>query len=61
MVCGFYDDISSTLTWSPKKVYLTSTLYSEMVGVLGFPVCLDLYSSFDSLLICFHDLMNRWQ
>ena len=28
---------------------------------LGFPVSQDMYNSFDTLFICFHDLMNKWQ
>ena len=45
---------------------LTLTLYFEAVtiimpGTFSFPLCLDLYNSFDSLLVFFHDLMNKWQ
>ena len=49
----------------PEKMYLTLTPYFEVVStimsvILGFPSVLDLYNSFDTLLICFHDLMNEW-
>ena len=48
-----------------KQLYPTLTFYFEavttiMLGILGFPVSADLYNSFDTLLICFHDLM-KWQ
>ena len=51
-------------TGRPKKMYLTLTLYFEAVtaivsGLLDFPVFPDLYNSFDTLLICFHGLMNK--
>ena len=51
---------------SVPKMYLTFTLYFEavtiiMLGILGFPVSSDLYNSFDTLLICFHNLMNKWK
>ena len=31
-----------------------------MLGILDFSVSADLYNSFDTLLLCFHDLMNKW-
>ena len=42
-------------------MYLTLTLYFEtvttmMLGILAFPVSPNLYNSFDTLLICFHEL-----
>ena len=45
-------------------MYLTLTLYSEavttiMLKISGFPVSADLYNSFDTLVICFHDLMIK--
>ena len=45
-------------------MYLTLRLYFEavittMLAILGFPVSADLYNSFDILLICFHDLINK--
>ena len=47
-----------------QKMFLILTLHLEtattmMVGILGFPICSDLYNSFDTLITCFHDLMNR--
>ena len=56
----------SMYTGCPKKVYLTLKLYFEavtimMLGISGFPASLDLYNSFDTLLVCLHDLMNKWQ
>ena len=53
-------------TGRPKKLHLTLTLCSEavttiMLGISSFPVSPDLYNSFDTLLICFHDLMNKWK
>ena len=49
-----------------KKMYLTFTLNFEAVttlmsGILVFLVFPDLYNSFDTLPICFHGLMNKWQ
>ena len=46
------------------KLYLTLTLYFEavttlMLGISGFPVSPYLYDSFDTLLICFDDMMNK--
>ena len=32
-----------------------------MSEILGVPVSADLYDPFDTLLICFHDLMNKEQ
>ena len=60
-VCTF----SNVLYWVSQKMYLTLTLYFEAVaaimsGILNFPVSSDLYNSIDTLLICFHDLMNKW-
>ena len=34
------------------------TLNTLMSGVLGFPVSMDLYNSFDTLLISFHGLLS---
>ena len=50
-------------TRCPKNMYLTLTLYLEamttiMLGILSFPVFLDLYNSFEILLICFHYLLT---
>ena len=49
-----------------QKMYLTLMLYFEaeatiMMGILGFHVSPYLYNSFDTLPICFHDLMDKWQ
>ena len=33
--------------------------HTLMSGILSFRVSPDLYNSFDILLICFHDLMNK--
>ena len=57
---------SFSYTRCPKKMYLTSTFYFEAVsttmsGIIGFLVSPNLYNSFDSLLICFHELMSKWQ
>ena len=46
------------------KIYLVLTLYFEAVttiitGILGFLVFPDLYNLFETLLICFHGLMNK--
>ena len=35
-----------------------NTLMSEM---LAFPTSLDLYTSFDTLFVCFHVLIDIWQ
>ena len=48
------------------KMYLNLALYFEavatiMLGILGFSASLDLYNSLDTLLVCVHDLMNKWQ
>ena len=48
------------------KMYLTLTLNfgavtTFMSRILFFPIFLDLYNSFDTLFICFHGLMNKWQ
>ena len=48
------------------KTYLTLTFYFEavattMLAMLGLPVFPDLYNSFDTLLIYFYDLLNKWQ
>ena len=32
-----------------------------MPETLGFPVSVDLYNLFDTLFICFQDLMDKWQ
>ena len=46
-------------------MYLILTLYFEELtaivsGLLGFSVSPDLYNSCETLLICFHDLVNTW-
>ena len=51
---------------SVPKMYLTLILYFEemiaiMLGILGFFAFPDLYISFDTSLVCVHDLMNKWQ
>ena len=48
------------------KTNLTLTLYFEamtikMLKSLGLLVSLDLYNSFDILLVCFHELMNKFE
>ena len=50
----------------PQEMYMTLTLNFERVttlmsGSVGFFVSPNLYNSFDTLLICFHGLMNKWQ
>ena len=47
-----------------RKMHLTLMLYFEAVttivsGLLRFSVSPDLYNSFDTLLISFHDFMNK--
>ena len=59
-------DEEKVLTRCHQKMYLTLTLYFETVttiifGILAFPISPDLCNSFDTLPICFHDLINRWQ
>ena len=50
----------------PKKLYLTLTHYFEamttiMLVIISFSVSPYIRNSFDTLFICFHDLMNEWQ
>ena len=58
--------ISLGCTGHPKKLCLTLTIYFEevtikMLEILGSPVFPGMYNPFDTLLICFHDLINKWQ
>ena len=53
-------------TACPKKMYLTLTLCFEivitlMLGILSLPFSPYMHDSFDTLLICFHGLMDVWQ
>ena len=43
----------------PYELYFEAVT-TIMSGPLGF-FSSDLHNSFDTLLICFYDLMNRWQ
>ena len=61
---GIFKELSRSTTGCPKTMYPTLTFYFEAVttimpGTLGFPVSPDLYNSFETLLICFHDLINE--
>ena len=53
-------------TGYPQQLYLALKLNLKAVNtlmseILAFPASLDLYISFDSLLVCFHCLMGVWQ
>ena len=58
--------VTSIYLHGVPKMCVDLTLYFEAVTtimsrILGFSVSPDLYNSFDTLFICFHDLMNKWQ
>ena len=61
-LCHFASADYFWYTRCPIKMYLTlmhnfKALNILMSGTLGFPVSLDLYILFDTLLICFHGLL----
>ena len=58
-------DEPSEITDVPKDAPNFDGLFRSrdylMLGILGFPVSVDTYNSFDTLLICFYDPMSKWQ
>ena len=59
-VRNVHEQNEQTILGVPKKMFLILMLYFEAVttiGILGFSVFPDL--SFDTLFICFHDLMIK--
>ena len=59
----FSDYFCVSIYWVSQKSVpnFDLLLTAIMLGILGFPVFPDLYNLFDSLLICFHHVMNKQQ